>query len=433
MRNMEMIADAYDVVTIGAGPAGCAAATIVADGGLSSLLIEREVIPRFHVGESLMPETYDILQRLGVWDRLQTSDFNKKYSVQFVSGGGQESAPFFFEEHDPRERSQTFSMPRAEFDKLLFDNAAQRGAVCRDGVRVLDVLFDGGRATGVRLRASSGETKDVAATVVIDATGQHALIASRLGLKVEDPKLKKAAIWTYYRHARRDEGKHGGATIILHTADKKFWFWFIPIDGAVTSVGCVGDHEDLLKADLRPADMFERQVENCPGLLPRLAGAERVDKHRVAKEFSYTTTRHAGDGWVLVGDAFGFIDPIYSSGVYFALKSSEMAADCVVEAIRAGDTSAERLARWTAEFEHGIQWVRKLVDAYYDESFSIGQFMKAHPEHRGGLVDILIGRIFHDGAGRIFDDMDPWIQSFDPEPQATGSRVNAEPQATESV
>jgi flavin-dependent dehydrogenase len=130
---------------------------------------------------------------------------------------------------------------------------------------------------------------------------------------------------------------------------------------------------------------------------------------RVAKEFSYTTREQAGDGWVLVGDAFGFIDPVYSSGVYFALKSGEMAADAIVAGLRKDDTSSEQLSSWVQPFRDGTQWIRKLVDAYYSNEFSLGHFLREHPDHRSNLTDLLIGRIFHDGAGDIFRDMDPAI------------------------
>ena len=139
----------------------------------------------------------------------------------------------------------------------------------------------------------------------------------------------------------------------------------------------------------------------------RLAEATQVDKLHVAKEFSYTTTQQAGQGWVLIGDAYGFIDPIYSSGVYFALKSGELAADAIVEGFARDDLSGHQLGGWTKEFDSGTQWIRKLVDKYYTNEFSFGKFMKQHPQHQGNLTDLLIGRIFYDGAGNIFQDMDP--------------------------
>lgn len=399
--------DHYHCIVLGGGPAGSTTAALVAEAGFSTLLVEREKMPRFHVGESLMPETYWVFKRLGVLDRMKSSDFVKKVSVQFITDSGKESQPFFFKEHDSHESTQTWQVERAEFDKLLFDNAAEKGADCYDKTRVRDVIIEDNRATGVRLEASDGLTCEVAAKVIVDATGQQAFLANRLGIQDEDRNLKKAAIWGYYRGARRDAGDHGGATIIMHTETKQSWFWYIPLRDDITSIGVVADNEYLLKGRGKPADVFADELMKCPGLVERLTNAELTSKFHVAKEFSYTTQKQAGDGWVLVGDAFGFIDPIYSSGVYFALKSGEMAADCIIEGLRADDTSATQLGKWVEEFQSGTIWIRKLVDAYYTNEFSFGHFMRDFPQHQGNLTDLLIGRIFYDGAGRIFDDMEP--------------------------
>jgi flavin-dependent dehydrogenase len=261
----------------------------------------------------------------------------------------------------------------------------------------------------------------VTARVIVDATGQQALLANRLRLRIDDPRLRKLAIWTYYRGAWRDPGPNGGATVILHTQSKNTWFWSIPLREDITSVGVVGDADYLLKDRPSPSEAFEQQLRQCPALIERLKEASRVDGIRVAKEFSYSTRRQAGHGWVLVGDALGFIDPIYSSGVYFALKSGEMAGDAIVEGLRRGDTSAAQLGKWTGEFQAGTKWIRKLVDAFYTNQFSFGRFIKEHPHHLGNLTDLLIGRIFHDGAGRIFDDMTPVIAQAIAQPSRSGA------------
>ncbi len=402
--------NSYDCIVVGGGPGGSTAAALVAQAGFSTLLVEREKVPRFHVGESLMPETYWTLERLGVLERMQRSDFVRKVSVAFVNESGKESQPFFFKEHDPRDCSTTWQVERADFDKMLFDNAAAKGADCFDQTRVRDVLLDGKRAVGVRLETAGGESREVRATVVVDATGQQSVIANRLGLRDDDPKLKKAAIWGYYRGARRDPGEHGGATIIMHTSGKDSWFWYIPLRDDVTSIGVVGNNDYLLRGRGRSAEVFEDELVKCPALVDRLMNATLVSDFRVAKEFSYATKQHAGDGWVLVGDAFGFIDPIYSSGVFFALKSGELAADAIIEGLKSGDTSGKQLGKWADQFKSGTKWIRKLVGAFYENDFSFGRFMREHPEHRGNLTDLLIGRIFYDGAGRIFDDMDPELE-----------------------
>ena len=375
------INDSYDVVVMGGGPGGSAASALVAEAGYSVLLVEREAVPRFHVGESLMPESFWSFERLGVLDKMRNSNFVKKLSVQFVSHTGKESNPFFFEKHDPRECSQTWQVERSAFDQMLFDNAAEKGACCRDKTRVTNVLFDDGRATGVELGLEDGSTQHVKAKVVVDATGLSAILANHLNLKQEYEHLKKIAVWTYFKNAEREPGPHGGATIILHTKLKDSWFWFIPLRDNITSVGVVGNRDYMLDGRSTPENTFAEELELCGAMQRRLASAEQVEKHRIAREFSYKTSRQSGDGWVLVGDAFGFIDPIYSSGVYFALKSGELAADAIVEGLQNNDLSAAQLGKWISDYSSGTQWIHKLVEAYYTNEFSFGKFLKGHPPY----------------------------------------------------
>jgi flavin-dependent dehydrogenase len=231
-----------------------------------------------------------------------------------------------------------------------------------------------------------------------------------LGLKQINPRLKKAAIWRHFRGAPRDESGGGVKTIILHTRDRRCWFWYIPQSGDVVSVGCVGDNDYLLKGRGTPAEVFDEEVANCPALAERVAASEALDDLAVAKEFSYTTSHAAGHGWTLVGDAWGFIDPVYSSGVYFALKSADMASECVVEALRTGDTSPERLGAWSPQFTEGTKWVRKLVHAFYSGDFRVGKFVMEHPQHAGALTDLLVGKMFSPEMPALFEDLDPWLE-----------------------
>ncbi|MCG8450484.1 MAG: tryptophan 7-halogenase [Pirellulales bacterium] len=408
---MKAIGSQYDCVVMGGGPAGSTAAALVAEAGIKTLLVEREKFPRPHIGESLMPETYWVFERLGVLDQLRESPYAKKVGVQFVNNTGKESAPFFFRSHDDRECSQTWHVDRAAFDKMLFDNAAAKGATCCDNTRVLDVQLQDDRVTGVRLQPAAGSVQDVTSQVVIDATGQQTLIASKLGLRRVNPDLRKAAVWCHFRGAYRDEQGGGVKTVIMHTEGKKSWFWYIPQADDVVSVGVVGDHDYLLKGRGTPAEVFAEEMQNCATLRCWLAEAKPMDEIQVAKEFSYTTKRSAGDGWVLVGDAWGFIDPIYSSGVYFALKSAELAADCAVEGLRADDVSAATLGRWIPNFTRQTGLIRKLVYAFYSGEFRVGKFVEEFPQHGKELVDLLIGRVFDGRQGKIFDDLEPWLEA----------------------
>ncbi len=262
------------------------------------------------------------------------------------------------------------------------------------------------------LQDKDGRENDVTARVIVDASGQSALIAGKLGIKEFYPDLKKAAIWGYFENAVRAGGKKPEVTCILHTESKDAWFWYIPLGDGTVSVGLVGDNDFLLKRGGSPQRTFETEVKNCPGVQRRLKDANLVGRFNVAKEFSYTTKEQAGDGWVLVGDAGGFIDPIYSSGVFLALKSGVMAGEAVAQGLHNNDVSAKRLGGWTKEYDQGVKWIRKLVRVYYTKDFSFAEFMKEFPHHAGNLTDLLVGRVFEGNPGRIFEDLDPWLEKF---------------------
>lgn len=404
----------YDCLVMGGGPAGSTLATLVARAGFKTLLVEREKLPRPSVGESLMPETYWVFKRLGVLDKLKASSYPKKVGVQFVNSTGKESAPFFFSSHDPRECSQTWHVDRGNFDKMLWDNAADAGAACHDSTRVLDVLLEEvspekERATGARLQMPDGSTQEVSAKVVVDATGRQAVLGSKLGVRRADPKLRKVAIWGHFRGGQRDEQGGGVKTVIMQTRENRSWFWYIPQADDLVSVGVVGNSDYLLKGRGRPEEVFQEELQKCERLGQWLADAKPSDDLRVDKEFSYSTDRAAGDGWVLVGDAWGFIDPVYSSGVYFALKSAELAADSIIEGLQQNDVSAKVLGRWLPDFSERAGLLRKLVNAFYSGDFRVGKFVAEYPQHREELVDLLIGRIFDGSRGKIFEDLEPWL------------------------
>lgn len=395
-----------DVIVIGGGPAGSTTAALVAEYGHRVLLLERERFPRFQIGESLMPGTYWSFKRLGVLEKLKKSAFVRKYSVQFFGASGRGSAPFYFHRHDPHESSVTWQVLRSEFDRMMLDNAREKGACVRQGTAVQEVLFDGERAVGVRARYSDGSTSDVAARVVVDATGRSALISRRLKIKTEEPTLKKASLFTHFESGSRDEGIDEGATLILHTRTKDAWFWYIPLADDVVSVGVVGDIGYLLQQRAgTPQEIFEEEMDRCPPMRDRLRRARQLFPMKVTSDFSYRAHSVSGDGWVLVGDAYGFLDPVYSSGVFLALKSGEMAADAIHEAILNDDFSAKRLGKWGEEFIPGMEAVRKLVYAFYTKEFSFSRFLDDHPECLDGIVDILSGKIYINDVTHIFGPM----------------------------
>jgi flavin-dependent dehydrogenase len=413
---MKTAASEYDCIVMGGGPSGSTTAALVADAGFRVLLLERDAEPRRKVGESLMPETYWVFERLGVLDELKKGPFVEKVGVQFVSSSGRESSPFLFTRHDPRECGRTWHVERAKFDQFLLDNAAKKGVEVRRGARVLDVVFEGERAVGVKIgepgaSATGAEPQVIRAKVVVDATGQTGLLGARFAGRKPNPNFRKAAIWGHFKGSRRDVIDNGVMTVCFRTQSNRSWFWHIPLSNDVVSIGCVSDADYFFRKDAgTPEEIFAAEVADCPAMAQRLQGTERVAGLDVVKEYSYTTGKSAGDGWVLVGDSWGFIDPIYSSGVYFALKSGQLAADSIIEGLQKGDTTGAQLGNWVDKFAIGTSWVRKLAEAWYCGQFRVGKFIREYPHHVGPMTDILIGRIFHEGAGDMFEDLDPWLE-----------------------
>jgi hypothetical protein len=189
--------------------------------GRERAALRARALSRFHIGESLIPETYWVLKRLNMLPKMQQSHFVKKYSVQFVNSVGKESAPFYFWDNKPHECSQTWQVVRSEFDQMMLNNAREHGVVAHEGVRVHEVLFEDDRATGVRIKDEDGSFRDVHAKVVVDASGQNGLIMNRRNLRVWDPILNKGAIWTYWEGAYRDSGRDEGATLVIQNGNKQ--------------------------------------------------------------------------------------------------------------------------------------------------------------------------------------------------------------------
>ncbi len=402
--------DSYDCVVVGGGPAGSTAGTILADHGRSTLVLERIKFPRHHIGESLIPQTYWIFKRIGMLEKLYASDFVRKESVQFVNAEGKDSKPFYFYDRYPHECSITWQVPRDRFDKMMLDNAREHGAEAHEGVNVTEVVFEGERAVGVNVRAD-GATKFIPAKVVIDASGQAGLIARHFKLRYPDQGLRHAAIYAYYKDAHRDEGRNAGATIVIRTPDRHGWFWYIPLPDNITSVGVVSNIPYLFdNRGTDPMATFLEEVENCPGVRTRVANGRLISHAYVINDFSYRSKRAAGDGWVLVGDALGFLDPLYSTGVLLALQGSMWAADGVHEALQENDLSGERLGRFAPKFMEGMQRFRQLVYTFYDPDFSFAAFTKKHPEYHDHVVRILIGDVFNDDVSEVFTVLKDWVK-----------------------
>jgi flavin-dependent dehydrogenase len=404
----------YDVVIVGGGPAGSTAAAVLAQHGRRVLLLEKEKFPRYHIGESLLPYCYFPLQRIGMLERLKASAFPRKYAVQFVSQDGKQSAPFYFFKHMDHEAAVTWQVVRSQFDQMLLDNAREKGAEVREETEALELLRQRGQVCGVAAATAGGPRFEVRTPMTIDASGRGAFAIKENDWRRWDPQLNKVALWTYFRGARRDPGIDEGTTTVAYVPDRG-WFWYIPLPDDVISVGVVAERDYLFDAGTDLEQIFAREVRKNAWIEEHLAGGRQFGKYLTTKEYSYRSQHCAEDGLLLAGDAFAFLDPVFSSGVYLALRSGELAADAVHEALAAGDFSAGRFTPYAERMRWEIESMRKLVYVFYDQAFSFGRLVRANPEVRGDLTDCLIGNLNKD-FDRLFAAVEQHAVVPDPLP-----------------
>lgn len=390
----------FDALIIGAGPAGSSAAAILADYGHRVLVIERAKFPRYHIGESLIPFTYQPLRRLGMIPRLARSAFQKKYSVVFISPNGAASQPFyFFTRYDRDTIAQTWQVLRSEFDQMLLDNARERGAEVVEETAVKELLREGERVVGVRAQRKSGETVEFRAPITLDCSGKEAFASVRNGWRMRDPYLNKVAVWTYYRGSKREAGIDEGQTTVAFVPEKG-WFWHIPLHNDSVSVGVVAEGKYLTRGGVRdPEAIFKREIGQNAWIEEHLSAGDQVGPYYIINEYTHHARHCGSDGLLLVGDAFAFLDPVFSSGLMLALKSGTMAGDEVHRAIEEGDFSAGRFADYAGRIRLGIENMRKLVYAFYSPDFSFKKVIDAYPDAAGEITDCLSGDVDKDFTG----------------------------------
>jgi flavin-dependent dehydrogenase len=392
------MATTHDIIVIGGGPAGSSSAAILGEYGHRVLLLEREKFPRYHIGESLIPFTYFPLERLGLVERMKKSNFVQKYSVCFVPPNGRTSQPFyFFNRYDKDTVASTWQVLRSEFDEILLNNARDKGVEVREQTKVQELLRDdSGKVIGVRAVNHEGVVTDHLAKLTIDCTGKEAFSTVRNGWRVRDPYLNKVAVWTYYKGSRREPGIDEGQTTVAFVKDKG-WFWHIPQHNDMVSVGIVAEGKYLSRDGVKdPKGIFEREVEENQWIKESLSHGEQVGEYRITSEYTHHAKHCGTEGLLLAGDAFAFLDPVFSSGLMFAMKSGVLAGEEVHKALVDGDLSPARFTDYARTLRTGVENMRKLVYAFYNPDFSFGQLIKRHPDAAGAVTDCLSGDVNKD-------------------------------------
>jgi flavin-dependent dehydrogenase len=389
----------HDVIVVGGGPGGSTVAGRLAQAGIGVLVLEKETFPRFHLGESLLPMSLTVFDELGVTPKLDAR-FIRKNGARFVKGDTGEEVTFKFANAVREGHPHAFHGPRADIDHVLLDHAAELGAEVRQGWAADRFVKDRDRVVGVVARGPGGAEEELYATVVVDATGRDAMSSRKPGARIKTPRLERTlAVFSHFDGCRRLSGDDEGDIRIVIL--KEGWFWVIPFRGDRTSVGIVLDPSEIAGAAGDLDGFLARLFASSPPMQGIMAGSRPVFAAQAVADFSYRVPQASGNGWLAVGDAGGFIDPLFSTGFHLAVKGADLAAQAVRDALSRGDVSG---AAWEG-FERRVKTATEtyigVVQAFYEGPLIELLFDKNQRNMmRRMITSVLAGDVFHDDKPR---------------------------------
>lgn len=351
LQSAENAAECCEVAIIGGGPGGSTAAALLAERGRKVILIEKDRHPRFHIGESLLPLNLPLFDKLGIREEIERCSM-PKYGVEFVSPQHKKAVTYDFAQAWDKSLPYSYQVRRSEFDHLLLKNAAAKGATVVEGMRAENVAFlPDGRAE-IRARDEAGRERRWHADFVIDASGRDTLLSSQLGLKRRNRRHNSAAMFGHFTGAQRLAGKAEGNISIFWL--ERGWCWFIPLADGTTSVGIVAPPDFFKSRKAGLTDFFMSTVAACPELAARLKDAQLTAPVTATGNYTYTASRMTGPGFLLVGDAFSFVDPVFSTGVYLAMTTASLGAEAVDACLKSPQHSKRLLRAYEAAARRGV-------------------------------------------------------------------------------
>ncbi len=365
-----------DILIIGGGPAGSTAGAWLGQQNYKTLICEKEKFPRFHIGESLLPNGNRILQKIGVWEKIQQAGFIEKHGAEFTLPDRSCSVRNIFANGLVKGLEQTYQVERSRFDEILLNHAAASGCEVRQRTIVSQTIHTENGWSILTKNLDTGAEQTVLSRWIIDASGRNCMMGRNLGLEKETiPYPGRFAVFNHFKGFARAEGKEGGDIIILRLQDA--WFWAIPISQTVTSIGVVAQKGARISGKETYEEFFWRKVQESPFLSESLSEASPLDDYRIESDYCFSYETYGNDQTLLTGDAASFIDPVFSSGVYLALESGFLAAETVAKQLRRKNkkVSPKLYTHYTKSMKDRIGVMRRLIESYYDNrSFEVFMF-----------------------------------------------------------
>lgn len=392
-------AEKSDILVIGGGPAGSTTAALLSEKGWRVAVLEMDHHPRFHIGESLLPGNMPLFERLGVMQDLERMGMVKR-AIDFTMPPDDDYVTFDFSRAQGFTHTSAFQVRRSEFDHLLLKNAEAKGATVHEGIEAKRIVFDDGAPVTVYTVDQEGKEGIWTADFLVDASGRNTLLANQFGLKRRNPRHNSAAMFAHFKGAARRTGDAEG-NISVYWFDHG-WFWFIPLRDGVTSVGATVWPHYLKTRHGQIDEFFRDTIDRCPPLAKRLRDAEMVTPVGATGNYSYYSKKMYGKHYLMVGDAFGFIDPVFSSGVYLAMYAAFSGAEAIDASLRDPAKKAALLRRHSRTIRRGIDQLSWFIYRFTSPAI---QRMFMGPRNYLNMQDGIISML----AGDVFDARGRWI------------------------